>query len=954
MSIAVNEKSTILIVDDTPANLGSLFDFLTDSGFSVSIARNGEKAIERAEYAMPDLILLDILMPGIDGFETCRRLKANELTKDIPVIFMTALTETVDKVKGLSLGAVDYITKPLQHEEVLARVTVHLSLRNLTKRLTQQNVRLEEEIQERKRAESIVNQQTRVLEMIASGASLSEVLDSLARMIEEHSSDVLCSILILDRNGINLWHGAAPSLPKTYTSAVDGIAIGPNVGSCGTAAYFGKPIIVEDIANDPLWKDGRELALSHELRACWSSPILLKNGTVLGTFAMYYHEPKSPNSQDLQLLSIATHIAGIAIERKRAEEEREQAFCALQQSEARFRRLVESDIIGIIFADLNGNISDANDAFLKMVGYERSELLSGKLRWDEMTPPEHRHLDEKAIAEFINCGIYSPFEKEFIRKDGSRIPVMVGGALLEESSQNTVGFVLNLTDRKIAEQKIRQQAALLDITTDAIFVRDLDNQIRFWNKGAERLYGWTAEEALGKNTNQLLYRLETLSQLENNQASLAEYGSWHSELYQVTKEGKEIIVASRWTLVRDDDGQPISILIVNTDITEKKLLEAQVLRTQRMESIGTLAGGIAHDLNNALTPMMMVIQLLEAKLRDEQSQQWLSILETNVKRSADLVKQVLSFSRGVAGKHSPLEVGCLIQEIEKMVKQTFSRAIEIRTDIPTRNLWTICGDATQLHQVLMNLCINARDAMPAGGILEISAKNLWIDENYVRMNIDAKVGPYVVISVSDTGTGIKSEVIERIFEPFFTTKEVGKGTGLGLSTVVGIIKSHGGFVKVLSEVGKGTEFKVYLPVTQTVALENPYDEGHKLPKGHGELILVIDDEDSIREITKTSLEAYDYRVLTARDGIEAVAVYAQHKDEISLALVDMMMPCMDGMTTIRTLQKINPQVKIIAVSGLVSNLKAIEHLGDNVKTFLSKPYTSNELLENLQLVLSVN
>ncbi len=289
-----------------------------------------------------------------------------------------------------------------------------------------------------------------------------------------------------------------------------------------------------------------------------------------------------------------------------------------------------------------------------------------------------------------------------------------------------------------------------------------------------------------------------------------------------------------------------------------------------------------------------------------------------------------------------------------MVKQTFSRAIEIRTDIPTRNLWTICGDATQLHQVLMNLCINARDAMPAGGILEISAKNLWIDENYVRMNIDAKVGPYVVISVSDTGTGIKSEVIERIFEPFFTTKEVGKGTGLGLSTVVGIIKSHGGFVKVLSEVGKGTEFKVYLPVTQTVALENPYDEGHKLPKGHGELILVIDDEDSIREITKTSLEAYDYRVLTARDGIEAVAVYAQHKDEISLALVDMMMPCMDGMTTIRTLQKINPQVKIIAVSGLVSNLKAIEHLGDNVKTFLSKPYTSNELLENLQLVLSVN
>jgi PAS domain S-box-containing protein len=788
MSLDTTEKGIILIVDDTPTNLEMLLDCLEEYGFKVVVAEDGESALEMAEYAPPDLILLDILMPEMDGFETCRRLKTNPATQDIPVIFMTALTDKVDKVKGLNLGAVDYITKPLEHEEVLARVNIHLHLRNLTKRLTEQNERLQEEISER----------------------------------------------------------------------------------------------------------------------------------------------------------------------KQAEKEREQAFRSLEQSEARFRRLVESNIIGIIYADLNGNITEANDAFLQMVGYERSELRSGDLRLDKITPPEYQHLDQGAIAQLISSGVCPAFEKEFIRSDGTRIPLLVGWAMLEESQQNTIGFVLDLTERKQAEQKIREQAALLDITTDAILVRDLDNQIQFWNQGAERVYGWKAQEAIGRNANQLLYRPETIDQLENTWNSLAECGSWQGELHQVTQDGKEIIVASRWTLVRDDQGQPKSILIVNTDITEKKQLEAQFLRTQRLESLGTLASGIAHDLNNALTPMMMAAQLLECKLPDEQSQQWLKILETNVRRASDLVRQVLSFSRGLAGRHTPLAVGGLITEIENIVKQTFLKAIEIRTDIPAQNLWTISGDATQLHQVLMNLCINARDAMPQGGVLEITAQNIWIDTHYVRMNLDAKVGPYVVITVSDTGTGIPLEIIDRIFEPFFTTKEVGQGTGLGLSTVIGIIKSHGGFVKVFSEVGKGTQFKIYLPVTQTISTDEFAEEQHQLPKGHGELILVVDDEDSIREITKTSLESHDYRVLMASDGIEAVTLYAQHKDEISLVLVDMMMPSMDGITTIQTLQKINPRVKIIAVSGLVSSPNMIKLLDKNVKTFLSKPYTSNELLKNLQVVLSTS
>ncbi|QLE54287.1 response regulator [Nostoc sp. TCL26-01] len=505
-------------------------------------------------------------------------------------------------------------------------------------------------------------------------------------------------------------------------------------------------------------------------------------------------------------------------------------------------------------------------------------------------------------------------------------------------------------ERKQTEQQIRAQAALLDVANDAIFVQDLDQQILFWNKAAQLLYGWTPEAATGRKT-QELWQEKNISLLQKALTQLIKNGSWKGELYQITKSGREIIVESRWTLVREFGHKPQSILVVNTEITQKKQLEAQFLRAQRLESIGTLASGIAHDLNNVLAPILMTAQLLESQIQDERSRRILPILITNAKRGANLVKQVLSFTRGLEGERTLLQLKHLITEIQQVIKETFPKSIEVTTQSP-QNLWTVSGDATQLHQVLMNLCVNARDAMPRGGELKIISENLLVDENYARMNLDAKIGPYVVITVTDTGTGIRPEILDRIFEPFFTTKELGQGTGLGLSTVLGIIKSHGGFINVHTEEGKGSQFKIYLPAQE--AKETLEEAELNLPSGNGELILVVDDEAAIRDITKTSLESHNYKAITASDGIEAIALYAEHRHEISLVLTDMVMPSMDGLTTIKTLQKINPQVKIIAVSGLATTDKVNTAHKMGVHAFLSKPYTANQLLQTISNIKHKN
>ncbi|MEW6734485.1 MAG: PAS domain-containing protein [Acidobacteriota bacterium] len=505
----------------------------------------------------------------------------------------------------------------------------------------------------------------------------------------------------------------------------------------------------------------------------------------------------------------------------------------------------------------------------------------------------------------------------------------------------------HIVERKQIELRMREQADLLDKTQDAIIVRDLEDHILFWNSSAERIYGWTVAEATGKQANELLSTrpAEILAEI---QETVLTTGNWSGELHQTTKEGREVVVESRWSLVCDDEGRPKAKLIINTDITEKKLLQEQFLRAQRMESIGTLASGIAHDLNNVFTPLLMGLQLIGSQLPDERNQRIVKTLQESAQRGADMVKQMLWFARGVSGQRILLRPRNLIAELEKMLNQTFPKSIKIEITAP-QDLWNISGDATQLYQVLLNICVNARDALVAGGTLTVKAENIFIDEHYARMNLGAQVGQFVVITVADTGVGMSSEVLDRIFEPFFTTKEIGRGTGLGLSTTLAIVKSHGGFINVYSEPDKGTRFKIYLPAAEMAQQQQLCEQRRDSLRGQGELILVVDDEASICEITRVTLEAYGYQIIIASDGAEALALYANNRDNIKLVLMDMMMPNLDGPATIGIMRKIDPGLKIVSTSGLATNSKIAE--AASVQAFLVKPYTAEVLLETVAAAL---
>ena len=511
----------------------------------------------------------------------------------------------------------------------------------------------------------------------------------------------------------------------------------------------------------------------------------------------------------------------------------------------------------------------------------------------------------------------------------------------------------DITQRKLAEEKIKEQAALLDKAQDAIFVSDLEERIVYWNEGATRLYGWTPNEAINNPINHPINNLFFESEYDSAEvrSALFEKGEWFGELRQITKAGKNIIVQSRQTLIRDKNENPASILYINSDITEKKEIENQFLRTQRMENLGALAGGMAHDLNNILAPIMMAVEMIQTDSQADTDKHLLETIASSALRGSELVKQILSFARGVGGEKTAVHLRHIVSDAVKLMGTSFSRKITVRAEVP-QDLPRIHGDATQLHQVLLNLCVNARDAMmPDGGTLTVKAEAIQLSKKCTPLLATPASGLFVALHVSDTGSGMPPEVQAKIFEPFFTTKEAGKGTGLGLSTVMNIVKSHGGFVEVSSQPGQGAAFHLYFPVFQETALPREKSIAAKPLQGNGEQILVVDDEIAIIEITCTTLNAYNYRALTASNAMEAIEIFSRLHAEIDLVITDIMMPGMDGLGLVNALREIKPGVKVIAVSGYLNQGKLDELRADNVDVFLRKPFSTEKLLASLRSTL---
>ncbi len=681
------------------------------------------------------------------------------------------------------------------------------------------------DVTERKRAEMLLTGEKRLLEMIARGDSRALNLEAFCRLFEELSSGSLSSILVLDPNANRLRHGAAPSLPINYTEAIDGLVIGPSVGSCGTAAYRAEPVIVSDIATDPLWADYRDLALAHGLRACWSSPILSSNGRVLGTFATYYREPRSPTPQERDVIEQITHLASIAVERKQSED------------------------------------------------------------------------------------------------------------------------------------ALREQAALLDLTRDTIFVRDVNDVITFWNRGAEELYGWTKEEAIGRVSHALMQTIFP-TPLEDITAELIREGRWEGEIIHTRRDGAKVVVASRWSLQRDDQGHLAATLETNNDITarkgveaEKERLEGQLRQSQKMEAIGTFAGGIAHDFNNILGAILGHGELVQKDVAEG------SVVRRHIDqvmhaggRAKALVERILAFSRSGLGERVPVHVQSVVEETLDMLAASLPAVVCLEKALDAGNT-AVVGDATQLHQVVMNLCTNAAHAMEHGGILTVAVDRIEMPERRMLSHGTLSPCPYIRLVVSDTGPGIPPTVLERMFDPFFTTKGVGEGTGLGLSLVHAIVADLGGAIDVASKVGEGTIFAIWLPVAGQTA--RPVAEtARDLPRGNGEVVMIVDDERSLVMFAEETLADLGYEPTGFDSSVAALQAFSAEPHRFDLVLTDETMPDLSGTELAREIRRLRSDIPIILMSGYSGARLTERAHAAGVSDVLRKPLVSRDIAEPLSRALA--
>ncbi|MBF0510142.1 MAG: response regulator, partial [Deltaproteobacteria bacterium] len=774
----MDTKGTILVVDDALAAISMVRTALEQAGYQVSVATNGEKAVQRAALVMPDLILLDILMSGIDGYETCRRLKSQEVTRGIPVIFLSALTETFDKVKGFGLGAVDYLIKPIAPEELLARVRTHVTINQLGKELQAANRHLEErvatrtadlraanaalqlEIAERKRAEEELRQVNRMLKILSEGnqsvihaTEEAALLQEICRIVVEIGGYLLAWVGFVEHDDAkSVRPMAANGLDISYLDTVKltWADTERGRGPTGRAIRSGQPQIASDIRTDPNFSPWREEAIRRGYESSVVLP-LYDGDQVFGTLMIYASEPDAFHPKELELLMELAHDLAFGISSLRARADRKLAEKALRESEQRYRRIVDTTNEGILALDENVRITFANPRMAEMLDFQMAEMLGrdfASFILEEELPDHARKMEAR------RQGLAEQYERRFLCKNGQVVWTLVSATPIFDAGHQFIGSFGMFTD--ITERK----------------------------------------------------------RMEEEQARL----------------------------------------------------EQQLRQAQKMEAIGTFAGGVAHDFNNVLTAIVGYGQLTRQELGERDPLRgYVDIILSASERAANLTQSLLAFSRKRAISPRPVDLNEIVKRVDKFLLRVIGEDVELKTVLANERL-TVMADSGQIEQVLMNLAANARDAMPQGGAFTIKTDCAYIGREVIGSYDSITPGSYAVISVSDTGEGMNEETKQRIFEPFFTTKETGRGTGLGLAIVYGIIKQHNGVINVYSEPGLGTTFKVYLELVE-VKIEGADIPGRAaLPVGGAETILVAEDDTAVRDIMKVILERHGYTVIEAEDG----------------------------------------------------------------------------------------
>jgi PAS domain S-box-containing protein len=671
----------------------------------------------------------------------------------------------------------------------------------------------------------------RILAMVMAQSPLRTTLDALCLNIEQHHPGTVCSILLLDADGVTLRSGAAPSLPEEYNRAIDGLKIGARVGSCGTAVYRKQPVIVSDIASDPLWTEYRVLALSVGLRACWSTPIIAQNGEVLGTFAIYYRETRVPDAEDLRLIAHASHLVALAIERDRDKSQ-------LKAAEDRYRTLVERLPAITYVAELGsaGPWHYVSPQIESILGFSPEEWLADSLNWLNQIHP-----DDQGIA-----------------------------IAAEERFQKT---------------------------------REL----------------------------------------------------FQAEYRMLSRDGRTLWFRDEGVMLNAAGNDALVMQGVLYDITEHKRLEEQLRHSQKLEAVGQLAGGVAHDFNN----LLMVIQAHNERLREQLSpehpaQQDTLQIERSVSRASALTQQLLAFSRRQALQLKPIQLNAVITDVAKMLVRLIPASVQLQIEASAPSDF-VKGDAGQIEQVIMNLAVNACDAMEGGGRFAIETRNIELREGLAAAHAHIPPGKYVILSVSDTGAGMTRDVQAHIFEPFFTTKQPGKGTGLGLSIVYGVVKQTGGWITVRSALERGTTFDIYFPLLP--AKEAPMAPSSKAAVksaptlGGNETILLVEDQDGIRDLVREYLEKNGYTVLHAANGSEALKIASAHEGAIQLLLSDVIMPNVGGVELAHRLSRPRPEMKVLFMSGYPDHATSNGEIFDESAEVLQKPFLLDTLARKLRILL---